>query len=254
MKFSIDLFVELTGAVLMSVPALGIIVKKAVGGLAVLPRLIPWPRRRFDGQVRAEAALLEVSEILVDLEETIEGIRNRGSDEPWNPDTANERLDEIVKTVNTVIDDAMRLTGQVLDSTNETPSLISRLTFPTALQLISQYSGGERARVFMSTGLTFDTSGQAYWLQVRGNKGSHTFGFASGTTQASIIDTINMFSDVTGVIAKQHGPAREYIRIMSEEKGRRQFVGARKASGAVDNILYDENGSNGANRQYDFGK
>jgi len=254
MKVNIELVTELSSAVLMSVPALWLMVKKAVGGLAVLPRLIPWPHRRFDDQARAETALLEVNEILVDLEETVESIRNRGAYEPWNPDTANERLDEIVQTVNTIIDDTMRLTGQVFDSANEKSAIGGRLSLPAAMQFISQYSDGERARIFISTGAWLDTSGQAYTIEIHGNRGFQQLSFASGTTQSNIISAIQQYVSVTGVVAVQDRLDPALVRLTSRKKGRRQYVGAKRLDGNLDNILLDENRSNGSNRQYDFGK
>ncbi len=114
-------------------------------------------------------------------------------------------------------------------------------------------SPGERARVFLSTGESFDGGGRSFTMQMVGNRGSQQVTLADGATQSSIITAIDQFTDVTGVYALQDTVNPDLVRLVSVRRGPSRFVGAGLVQGRVHNAFYDENRANPADRQIDFG-
>lgn len=84
-------------------------------------------------------------------------------------------------------------------------------------------ASAQHAGLFLSTAgaLNLDDADSRFTFEIAGAKGSRQFSFASGTTLASIADTINTFKDVTGVSAATSGTG---LVIKSTEYGSDQFV------------------------------
>lgn len=120
---------------------------------------------------------------------------------------------------------------------------------------VEMVQSSQTASVYLSTGATFDTSGESYTIEVSGNKGTQQFTFASNTTLASVVDAINQFKDVTGVSAVAgSGSLAGTVNMRSTEFGSSQFVSVKMLDGNRADIILDEDGANGADIQKDFGR
>lgn len=111
----------------------------------------------------------------------------------------------------------------------------------------------ERARIFLSTGLTFDGEGGSFTMQVFGNHGTQQITIASATSQGNIIRAIQQFTEHTSVYAMQDTLDPNLIRLTSLRRGRRQWVAAKRIFGRPINAFLDENRANHADGQLDFG-
>jgi flagellin len=86
-----------------------------------------------------------------------------------------------------------------------------------------------------------DGADEQFVIEVSGNLGSRELSFASGTTVADVISTINSFTDVTGVTATASGTSA--LRLESTEYGSDQFVSVK---------VVDDGNINGANGIYNL--
>ncbi len=84
-------------------------------------------------------------------------------------------------------------------------------------------ASAQHAGLFLSTNGALDltNASSTFTFEIAGSKGSREFSFASGTTLASIAETINTFKDVTGVSAATSGTG---LVIKSTEYGSEEFV------------------------------
>jgi flagellin len=82
----------------------------------------------------------------------------------------------------------------------------------------------QHAGLYLSAGgssLNLSGSTDRLVLEVAGAKGSREFSFASGTTLSAMVDAINTFTSVTGVVATASGTG---VVLKSDEFGSDQFV------------------------------
>ncbi|MEM7681649.1 MAG: flagellin [Planctomycetota bacterium] len=92
----------------------------------------------------------------------------------------------------------------------------------TVQALVTQ--SAQQAGLFLSLGgttLDLSTTNNTFAFEVAGALGSRSFSFSSGATIASIRDSLNAFTDVTGVSSIVSG---NVIRVNSTEYGSDQFV------------------------------
>jgi flagellin len=85
-------------------------------------------------------------------------------------------------------------------------------------------TSAQKAGLFMNFGGALDlgSSTSSFVIEISGSKGSRQLSFASGTTIASIVGTINTFTDVTGISAVASSTTG--VRLESTEFGSDAFV------------------------------
>ena len=95
----------------------------------------------------------------------------------------------------------------------------------------------QNAGLFLSTGGTLDLSAAdaTFVFDLAGSVGSREFSFASGTAVADIAETVNTFSDITGVSASVQGTG---VVFKSRELGESEFVSVniRDAAGQTGSV------------------
>lgn len=111
----------------------------------------------------------------------------------------------------------------------------------------------ERARIYLSTGSTFDGGGGSFTMQILGNQGLQQITISSGIAQGDLIAAIQQFAERTGVYALQDTVDPNLIRLTSLRRGRRQWVAAKRIFGRPHNAFLDENRANHADGHLDFG-
>ncbi len=84
-------------------------------------------------------------------------------------------------------------------------------------------ASAQHAGLFLSTNGALDltNANSTFTFEIAGSKGSREFSFASGTTLASVAETINTFKEVTGVSAATSGTG---LVIKSTAYGSNEFV------------------------------
>ncbi len=248
--------VEICSAVLLA-PAVKKLSLAAARGLSFLKRNQTPAISDSANSSTVHQALAEVDNLLFELQSTLHAqtttppaIQNHHT-----ISQADHEITEMVDSIHDLVDEVRQIAGPITTTAENTQSQ-TRQAVGEVLDSILAFGGTKRrARIFMSTGTgIFDTSGAAYSLKIRGNLGAEQLTFASGTTQAQIITTINQFKSNTGVSAKQDNKTSQLIELQSARRGGRFFVAARKLSGNIDDIFYDESRSHPANLQVDFGE
>lgn len=105
----------------------------------------------------------------------------------------------------------------------------------------------QQGQVYLSVGgtsLNFGDAAQgSFTIEISGNKGNRELSFASGTTLNTIVNTINSFTDVTGVTASvaASGSFSTGLSLISEDFGSDEFVSVK---------VINDAGINGAASQF----
>ncbi len=261
MKSNTELLLDISGLLIISAPVIGHAIKRTITHLPLLQHLFRKSHVTHSNNELTKSSLDEVNEILIELKNTVEHVRNSEADKPCDLKEANECLDVMTQSIISIVDETSQLSENIFRIQGETANTPTRFTLPTTLAKITTMWGPpegnkKRAHMFMLTGETIDLSGQSFTLKLRGNRGSQGFTLASSTTQSDIIYAFNQFVGTTGIHAIQDHIDPAFVRLSSEKKGRKQFVSARKIMGSphLNNIFYDEYRSNPANLQFDFGE
>ncbi len=135
-------------------------------------------------------------------------------------------------------------------------SVISRIVPSTPVRGQSYPAQGlcaepaEAAVLFLSATTGSLANGAAIGIQ--GTNGSHDFSFASGTTQAGLIQTINSFSKALGVEAEQSDMNAHRVEIRSVETGADEFVQMARITGGAF-VVSSWNGSYDSDDLKDYG-
>lgn len=82
-------------------------------------------------------------------------------------------------------------------------------------------ASAQHASLFVSAGATLTNATGTFTFEIAGSKGNREFSFASGTTVASVAETINTFKEVTGVSAAAVSGG---LLVKSTEFGSDEFV------------------------------
>ncbi|MCH8823800.1 MAG: hypothetical protein IH984_09870 [Planctomycetes bacterium] len=109
----------------------------------------------------------------------------------------------------------------------------------------------EAAVLYLSATIGSLANGAAIGIQ--GTSGSHDFSFASGTSQAGLIQAINSFSKTLGVEAEQSNLNPHRVEIHSLEVGADEFVQMSRLTGGV-YVFTSPMGGQFSNDFKDYGK
>ncbi len=246
-----------TSSAILLAPAVKKLTLAAARGLSFLKRNKTPAIPDTTNTSTVHQALAEVDNLLIELQSTLHS-QTTPTTIPQNPDTishANNEITEMVDSIHGLVNEVRQLSGPTTVTTEGAPSP-ARQAVGNVLGSILAFGGTRRrARIFMSTGPgNFDTNGSAYTIKIAGNIGTQQLTFASGTSQAQIVTAINQFVDRTGVYASKDNKTDYLVEFRSANRGGRFFVAARRLSGNLDDILYDESRSHPANLQVDFGE
>jgi len=218
----------------------------------------------------AEGGLQEVSNLLVELQGLVGATANDAGLSDDEKAANQQQVDSILQTIDRIanatsfqgtklLNGNFDYTTSGITATELTDVTINAAKLPTSSGSyltvnVDVLQSAQTAGAFMFTSTAFDTSAQSYTIEITGNLGTQQLSFASGTTQALIIEAINNYADVTGVSASQYGTDTDYVEMRSTEFGSNQFVSVTKLDGNLDDILYDDSVGSAANTQKDFGR
>lgn len=145
------------------------------------------------------------------------------------------------------IEDTLRAIERLADTRRFTD--LRELT-EQAPALTPTFAPESTARVFLSTGSTFDAADENFMtLRLRGPTGAQVFTFASGTSMWSIVNALNTFKFVTGVSATIDVIDPALVALSSRGRAQQNFVVAQRVSGGPEDALLDMNRANHADRQ-----
>lgn len=188
----------------------------------------------------AEGGLNEVSGLLTDLQSLLTATANTAGLSREEKEANQLQIDSILQTIDRVAGTTSFQGTKLLNgnfdykTTNVNSSVESFKVNGAKLQ----YNGDQDVSVIVTQsaqvagyimsfgGAALDlTSGtDQFVVEIAGVGGSRELSFASGTTLSTMQDTINTFTDVTGVSAVASG---NFLRLTSTEYGSEQFVSLR---------------------------
>ncbi|MGQ0628707.1 MAG: flagellin N-terminal helical domain-containing protein [Phycisphaerales bacterium] len=189
----------------------------------------------------AEGGLQEVSNLLTDLQGLITSTANNAGLSQEEKQANQLQIDSILQTIDRISDatnfQGVKLLNGNFDFTTSTVAAGvsdfrvngAKLSNGSTIAVQALVTGSaQQAALFLSTGgtsLSFGGAGGVFTVEVAGQLGSRQLSFASGTTQTQIRDTINTFSDVTGVSASVNtSGAITNLRLRSSNFGSDSFV------------------------------
>lgn len=187
-------------------------------------------------QIDAIDALIEMR--------TEPALKARRADDEWRAMIRRRLLD--IEDLAALTEPPRRGFEEPLSTTPLDAAVAAVLTDPES-------SPQERARIFMSTGTTFNGFGGSFGARFVGNRGAVEFFIASGTSQTDIISAFQRSASHTGVAALQDTVDPALIRLVSLRRGPRQFVGGTQTYGVKAKMFLDQNRMNHADAQIDFG-
>ena len=187
----------------------------------------------------AEGGLQEISGLLTELQGLITNSANEAGLSEAEKEANQLQIDSILQTVDRVADQTS-FQGTKLLNGNFDFRVSSQAAGIEDLRVNgAKFEGAsldvnvlvtqsaQLAGVFLSFGATSldfsgaGANGSTFVVEIAGSLGSREFSFASGATVAQIADTVNTFSDVTGVSAAVSGNG---VRLQSGEFGSDEFV------------------------------
>jgi flagellin len=208
----------------------------------------------------AEAALTEVSQLLVSIKGLIIEAANTGAVTKEEIDANQLQIDSAVESITRIAETTsfagLKLLNGGLDYivSGVNDALVSDVsihganfgtadTIPVSVEVIAS---AESAQLFLS-GNTAGAPGallSSVTFEINGPKGTQVFSFASGTALSAVSFAINRVSDSTGVSAYLVDPAdpTSGLIINSIELGSDAFVGVRKIEGGEFFAAFDQQG------------
>lgn len=200
----------------------------------------------------AEAALSEVSSLLLNIKGMVVQSANAGALSPDEVQANQLQVDSAVQSItrisNTTTFAGLRLIDGSLDyltsgaSTSAFDSLhINQANFGTSPNIpinVDVLTSAQHGQLqFRASAIS-----QTVTLEINGNEGVDTITFASGTTAAAVVSGLNRLSDATGVTARliNSTNAASGVTFESTGWGSKQFVSVKAQSGQFD--VVDTNG------------
>ncbi|MBC7834003.1 MAG: flagellin [Phycisphaerales bacterium] len=188
----------------------------------------------------AEGGLQEVSSLLTELQGLITTTANTAGLSREEKEASQLQIDSILQTIDriagaTSFQGIKLLNGNFSYNTTNVDSAVS--DYRVAGAKIEQggsidvttlvTTSAQQAGLFVSTGGALDLGGatSAFVIEVSGSSGTRQLSFASGTTVADMVATINTFTDVTGVEAAVSGTTG--FRLESVGFGSSEFISAK---------------------------
>jgi len=190
----------------------------------------------------AEGGLQEVSGLLVELQGLITNTANDTGLSSAEKEANQLQIDSILQTIDRVagatsFQGKKLLNGNLDYNTSDVDSGVSdfrvngaKLAFGDDLDVSAIVTtSAQKAGVVLSTNGALNLNNgvnSAFTIEISGSLGSRQLQFASSTTVQNIIDTINTFTDVTG-IAAESVTGTSAIKLASEAFGSAEFVSVR---------------------------
>ncbi|TVQ59744.1 MAG: flagellin [Phycisphaerales bacterium] len=203
----------------------------------------------------AEGGLQEVSGLLTELQGLVTATANTAGLSDAERQANQLQIDSILQTIDRVASatsfQGIKLLNGNFDYTVDNVDSdvaafkvnAAKLTFNGTRDVevqVTQSAQVGALRLSLGGPLDLGGSGESFVIEIGGVGGSRELSFSSGATLATITDTINTFTDITGVSASVSGTG---IRLSSNEFGNNQFVSVRVVNDAGANgdgvISYD---------------
>ncbi len=200
----------------------------------------------------AEGGLQEIQNLLVELQSLVAASANEAGLSQEEKDANQLQIDSILQTIDRLANDTSFQGTKLLNGTFDytTTGIAASLTdvavnsarIPDGGSLdvnITVLTSGQTAEAFLSTGTTYSGGGSgSITIEVTGNDGVQQFTFASGTSQANIINAINSFRDAVGVSAAASAVDSNRVEFRSTGFGSTQFVRVKELSGPVADYIF----------------
>lgn len=200
----------------------------------------------------AEGGLQEISGLLTELQGLVTQTANDAGLSASEKQANQLQVDSILQTIDRVASatsfQGIKLLNGNFDYTvNEVDAEVAnykvngaKLTFEGTrdvnIQVTQSAQVGSLRLSFATAAIDLGGADERFVIEIGGAGGSRELSFSSGTTTAEIVDTINTFTDVTGVSATTSGAGG--VRLDSVEFGSNELVSVR---------VIDDGGVVGAN-------
>ncbi len=185
----------------------------------------------------AEGGLQEVSTLLTDLQGLVTATANTAGLSKEEKEANQLQIDSILQTIDRISGatsfQGIKLLNGNYDyqasnvGTGVSDFRVNAAKIENGADLDVQAlitTSAQKAGLFMSFGGALDLGGatSSFVIEISGAKGSRQLQFASGTSVASIVSTINTFTDVTGLTATASSTTG--VKLTSTEFGSDAFV------------------------------
>jgi len=208
----------------------------------------------------AEGGLQEISGLLTELQGLVTNTASRAGLSAEEKNANQLQIDSILQTIDRVSSSTnfqgiKLLNGNFDFKTSSVQSGVTDFRVNAAKYTGASLSvdmqvtaSAQQGGVFLSMGgtsLDLNTA-SSFVIEISGSKGSRELSFASGTTLAKVVSTINTFTDVTGVSASLSASGSTRIGLGSSEFGSAEFVSVKVINSAGVNST--NNGAGATNR------
>lgn len=214
----------------------------------------------------AEGGLGEINALLLEVQSLVGQSANEAGVSPEEKEANQLQIDSILQTIDRVANSTsfqgIKLlngnfdytTSNVATSIDDVNIRSARISDTANAYLdvtVDVTQSAQTGAVFLSTTGNVDNAGNgSITVEVTGNAGVQQFTFASGSTQANVINAINTFSEALGVSASQSTDDTNYVQLNSSEYGSSQFVRVKILEGTSDNLV--SSGTPGAGASTDI--
>ena len=188
----------------------------------------------------AEGGLQEISGLLTELQGLVTQTANDAGLSAAEKEANQLQVDSILQTIDRVaaatsFQGIKLLNGNFDYTVNSVDSDVAdykvngaKLTFEGTrdvnVQVTQSAQVGSLALSFGGANIDLTDADSRFVIEIGGSQGSRELSFSSGTSLADIVDTVNTFTDVTGVSASVSGTA---VRLDSVEFGSNEQVSVR---------------------------
>ncbi|MDY7107790.1 MAG: flagellin [Planctomycetota bacterium] len=220
----------------------------------------------------AEGGLQEISSMLLELQSLVGSTANDAGISAEEKDANQLQVDSILQTIDRVANSTSfngtkLLNGNFDYTTSNVATGLEDVSIQSAR--LSDASGSyinvtidvttsaQTGAVYLSTqGTLVNGDNGSITVEITGMDGVQQFTFASGTTQANIIDAINTFSDALGVSATQAVTDTDKVEINSRTYGSDQYVRIKVLEGTSNTLIADaDSTTDGTKTDYkDYGR
>jgi len=203
----------------------------------------------------AEGGLQEIQNLLIELQSLVSASANEAGLSNEERDANQLQIDSILQTIDRLANDTSFQGSKLLNGSFDYTVTNINTTLLTDVQVnsaripdggvltvdITVLTSGQTAGVFLSTGSTSFSSGSnegSITIEVTGIDGVQQFTFASGTSQANIINAVNSFKDAIGVSATASAVDANRVEFRSVGFGSSQFVSIKELNGLTNDFIF----------------